>query len=177
MDGRELITASMRELEWVKVIEAVIEGRLRCFQAAERLQLGERQISRLCRRYEAAGPAGLVSAKRGRPSNRELSVDLGARTMALAREYYADFGPSLACEKLRECRLRTSGYSLMTFRKCRTIFVRHAPPGCRDCLINKGSKICRMPRLALATAINPGTTSAPAANAVQLHQDGGTKRR
>ncbi|WP_395061915.1 hypothetical protein [Paraburkholderia silvatlantica] len=35
MNGRELITASMRELERVKVIEAVIEGRLRCFQAAE----------------------------------------------------------------------------------------------------------------------------------------------
>ena len=103
MNGRELITASMRELERVKVIEAVIEGRLRCFQAAERLQLSERQISRLCRRYEAAGPAGLVSAKRGRPSNRELSVDLRARAMALVRERYADFGPTLACEKLAEC--------------------------------------------------------------------------
>ncbi|MEM5405851.1 ISNCY family transposase [Paraburkholderia unamae] len=103
MNGRELITASMRELERVKVIEAVIEGRLRCFQAAERLQLSERQISRLCRRYEAAGPAGLVSARRGRPSNRELSVDLRARAMALVRERYADFGPTLACEKLAEC--------------------------------------------------------------------------
>jgi hypothetical protein len=35
MNGRGLITATMRELERVKVIEAVIEGRLRCFQAAE----------------------------------------------------------------------------------------------------------------------------------------------
>lgn len=60
MNGRELITASMRELERVKVIEAVVEGRPRCFQAAERLQLGERQISRLCRRYEAASkPSGV----------------------------------------------------------------------------------------------------------------------
>jgi transposase len=103
MNGRELITASMRELERVKVIEAVTEGRLRCFQAAERLQLSVRQISRLCRRYEAIGPAGLVSARRGRPSNRELSIDLRARAMALVRERYADFGPTLACEKLAEC--------------------------------------------------------------------------
>jgi len=65
MNGRDLITASMRELERVKVIEAVIEGRLRCFQAAQRLQLSERQISRLCRRYEVCGPIGLVSGKRG----------------------------------------------------------------------------------------------------------------
>ena len=103
MNGRGLITATMRELERVKVIEAVIEGRLRCFQAAERLDLCERQISRLCRRYEADGPAGLVSGKRGKPSNRELPIDLRARAMALVRERYADFGPTLACEKLAEC--------------------------------------------------------------------------
>ena len=103
MNGRGLITASMRELERVKVIEAVIEGRLKCFQAAERLSLSERQISRLCRRYEACGPVGLVSCKRGKPSNRELPIDLRARAMALVRERYADFGPTLACEKLREC--------------------------------------------------------------------------
>jgi hypothetical protein len=103
MNGRGLITASMRELERVKVIEAVIAGRLHCFQAAERLDLCARQVSRLCRRYEAGGPAGLVSAKRGLASNRELPVDLRARAMALVRERYADFGPTLACEKLREC--------------------------------------------------------------------------
>ncbi|MEM5300262.1 ISNCY family transposase, partial [Burkholderia sp. JPY481] len=71
--------------------------------AAERLDLCTRQVSRLCRRYEACGPAGLVSAKRGLPSNRELPVDLRARAMALVRERYADFGPTLACEKLWEC--------------------------------------------------------------------------
>jgi transposase len=103
MNGHGLITATMRELERVKVIEAVIEGRLRCFQAAERLDLCDRQISRLCRRYEADGPAGLVSGKRGKPSNRELPIDLRARAMALVRERYADFGPTLACEKLAEC--------------------------------------------------------------------------
>ncbi|HVW52228.1 MAG TPA: ISNCY family transposase [Trinickia sp.] len=103
MNSHELITASMHELERVKIIEAVLEGRLRCFQAAQRLVLSERQISRLCRRFEACGPAGLVSGKRGKPSNRELPIDLRARAIALIRERYADFGPTLACEKLHEC--------------------------------------------------------------------------
>jgi transposase len=103
MDERGLITASMRELERIKVIEAVVDGRLCCSQAAERLDLCARQISRLCRRYEACGPAGLVSGKRGKTSNRELPVDLHARAMALIRERYADFGPTLACEKLEQC--------------------------------------------------------------------------
>ena len=48
------------------------------------------------RRYEAAGAAGLVSAKRGRPSNRQLPMDLRARALAIVRERYADFGPTLA---------------------------------------------------------------------------------
>ena len=103
MNGRGLITISMHELERVKIIEAVVQRRLTVVLAAERLQLCERQVSRLVRRYEAAGPAGLISARRGQPSNRELPVDLRARAMALVRERYADFGPTLACEKLAEC--------------------------------------------------------------------------
>ena len=102
MNGRGLITASMRELERVKIIEAVVEGRLRCFQAAERLELCERQISRLCRRYEAGGPAGLVSGKRGRPGNRKLDEGLALRALTIIRERYADFGPTLACGTLWE---------------------------------------------------------------------------
>jgi hypothetical protein len=46
--------------------------------------LCERQVSRLVRRYEAAGPAGLISARRGQPSNRELPVDIRARAMGEA---------------------------------------------------------------------------------------------
>ena len=101
-NGREFITITMHELERVKIIEVVVQHRQTIVLAAERLHLCERQVSRLVRRYEAAGPAGLVSAPRGQPSNRELPVDLRARAMALVRERYADFGPTLACEKLTE---------------------------------------------------------------------------
>jgi transposase-like protein len=103
MNERGFITATMHELERIKVIEAVCEHRLTMVRAAERLGLCERQISRLARRYASSGPAGLISGKRGQPSNRELPVDLRARSMALVRERYANFGPTLTCEKLREC--------------------------------------------------------------------------
>jgi Helix-turn-helix domain len=66
MNERGFITATMHELERIKVIEAVCEHRLTMVRAAERLGLCERQISRLARRYAASGPAGLVSGKRGR---------------------------------------------------------------------------------------------------------------
>jgi transposase len=103
MNERGFVTMSMRELERIKIIAAVAEHRLKVVQAAERLDLCERQVSRLVRRYETSGPAGLVSGRRGQPSNRELPIDVRARAMALVRERYTDFGPTLACEKLREC--------------------------------------------------------------------------
>ncbi|MGP8446435.1 ISNCY family transposase [Burkholderia vietnamiensis] len=94
---------TMREVDRLKVIEAVAECRLKPGQAAERLDLSVRQIERLVLRYRAAGVAGLVSGKRGRPSNHQLPAGKAQRALVLIRELYADFGPTLACEKLSEC--------------------------------------------------------------------------
>ena len=55
------------------------------------------------RRYVTQGAAGLVSRKRGRPSNHQLDPGLADRAIALIRQRYADFGPTLAREKLLEC--------------------------------------------------------------------------
>ncbi|WP_423395715.1 ISNCY family transposase [Burkholderia sp. LMG 21824] len=94
---------SMRELDRLKVVEAVIEQRLMPWRAAERLGISRRQIERLVARYRAAGPAGLLSQRRGHASNHQLPEDLAHRALGLIRERYADFGPTLACEKLCEC--------------------------------------------------------------------------
>ncbi|MBC8726705.1 ISNCY family transposase [Paraburkholderia sp. 31.1] len=99
----ERITMTMRELDRLKVIQDVTEGRLKPWRAAERLGLTTRQIRRLTTRFREAGVAGLVSRKRGMPGNRRLDDDLAQRALAIVRERYADFGPTLACEKLREC--------------------------------------------------------------------------
>lgn len=52
---------TMREVNRLKVIEAVAECRLRPGRSAERLDLSVRQVERLVWRYRAAGVAGLVS--------------------------------------------------------------------------------------------------------------------
>jgi transposase len=103
MNATGTITMTMREVDRLKVIEAVTDGRLKPGQAAGRLGLSVRQVERLVRRYRAAGVAGLVSGKRGRPGNHQLRPGKAQRALALIRERYADFGPTLACEKLREC--------------------------------------------------------------------------
>ncbi|WP_434799898.1 MULTISPECIES: helix-turn-helix domain-containing protein [Pseudomonas aeruginosa group] len=55
----------MRELDRLKVIEAIIEGRLKPAAAAQRLRLTTRQVHRLVLRYREDGPAGLTSRRRG----------------------------------------------------------------------------------------------------------------
>ena len=98
-----LITMSMRELDRVKVIEAVVEQRLMPWRAAERLGVSRRQIERLAERYRNEGGVGLISRQRGKPSHNQLPQGLADRALRLIRERYADFGPTLACEKLLEC--------------------------------------------------------------------------
>jgi hypothetical protein len=67
MNATGTITMTMREVDRFKVIQAVTEARLKPGQAAGRLGLSVRQVERLVLRYQAAGVAGLVSGKRGRP--------------------------------------------------------------------------------------------------------------
>lgn len=99
----ERITMTMRELDRLKIIQDVMDGRLKPWRAAQRLELTTRQIRRLVARLREHGPEGLVSRKRSRPSNNRLDARTADRALSIVRERYADFGPTLACEKLREC--------------------------------------------------------------------------
>lgn len=98
-----MITMSMREIDRFKTIQAVVDGNLKPGLAAQRLGLTARQVQRLVRRFCDDGAAGLISRQRGRPSNHQLPADLADAAMRIVRQRYADFGPTLACEKLREC--------------------------------------------------------------------------
>ncbi|BEU72177.1 hypothetical protein MAFF211271_17320 [Ralstonia syzygii subsp. indonesiensis] len=102
MPKPETITMTMRELDRFKVVQAVADQGLAVWRAAERLGLSRRQVERLVLRYREDGPSGLSSRRRGRCSNRQLPPGLESRVRGLIRDSYADFGPTLAAEKLRE---------------------------------------------------------------------------
>jgi len=93
---------SYEELDRVGVIERVIEKRLMQAEAARILGLTSRQVRRLRRAYERAGPGDLASKHRGRPSNRRLASELRREALATVRSGYEGFGPTLAHEKLTE---------------------------------------------------------------------------
>src|SRR6202453_2199573 len=91
-----------RPLDRMKCIEAVIDGSLTPIRAAERMGLTTRQVRRLAMRYRVEGRVGLVSRRRKQPSNNRLDAELEARVLKILRESYADFGPTLAAEKLAD---------------------------------------------------------------------------
>ena len=100
MDG--YITMSKQELTRLELIQKVIEKRLKQHQAAEQLNLTDRQIRRLCKAYKQIGPQGIVSKRRGKPGNRRMDLSLKQQVIDLVMEHYRDFGPTLAAEKLKE---------------------------------------------------------------------------
>lgn len=83
-------------------LSRVKRGELTVVAAAELMGLSLRQGRRAWKRFKGAGAAGLVHKLRGRKSNHALGEDDRERIVKVHQERYADFGPTLACEKLAE---------------------------------------------------------------------------
>jgi len=91
---------SQPELTRLEVIQRVKRKTLKQRQAAELLSLSVRQVKRLCKAYNGSGAAGLISKRRGQPSNNRVSEQTLNKARQLLRTRYPDFGPTLATEKL-----------------------------------------------------------------------------
>lgn len=95
------IEMSNTELTRKTEIERVLDQRIPQKGAAKRLGMSERQFRRILRRYRQEGDVGIISRKRGKPSNRKIETEI----REAVREFINDpimqgFGPTLMCEKL-----------------------------------------------------------------------------
>src|SRR3954454_8391451 len=97
-----VIVMSRPEIDRVHILRDVVAERITVREAAQLLRITRRQVFRLLKAYQTGGPAALVSRRRGRPSNRSYPAALRSEVLALITANYADFGPTLACEKLSE---------------------------------------------------------------------------
>jgi transposase len=93
---------SVSERDRAFLVRQAVEGLVSQREASERLGISVRQFKRLVRAWRSGGDAGLVSRQRGRPSHRRMSEVLRTRIGGLLKEKYADFGATLASEKLLE---------------------------------------------------------------------------
>lgn len=99
---KELLTMSEKELDRCKLMNSLQEKTISQLDVAERLGITTRQVRRLKTLYLTSGAEGLISKKRGRPSNRRFPMKFKAKVMGLIFKYYKDYGPTLAQEKLEE---------------------------------------------------------------------------
>src|SRR5579864_6063542 len=94
------LTMSRKERARVGLLAQVADGKLSVTAAAGLMRISVRQARRIWKRYQACGDEGLVHRLRGRTGNRGLKASVKQAVLALYRERYADFGPTLASEKL-----------------------------------------------------------------------------
>ena len=97
-----IVAMSDTERERAHVVRRVVAGEVTQVRAAELLLLGVRQVGRLVSAYRSRGDRGLVSGKRGKPSNNARCLCERQRIVVALQDRYADFGATLAAEKLLE---------------------------------------------------------------------------
>ncbi len=68
----KLLTMSTKELSRLEVMQRLVEKRMIQREAAEVLDVSVRQVKRLLRVYRRDGAEGLMSRRRGKPSNNHL---------------------------------------------------------------------------------------------------------
>ncbi len=92
---------SQREAQRLALVGEVVARRIKVREAATALGLSDRQVKRLARRVRDEGVEGVISRRRGAPSNRKIAQAVREHFMGLVCKHYADFGPTLACEYLQ----------------------------------------------------------------------------
>jgi hypothetical protein len=90
------------ELTRLEALRDLDQKRLTTEAAAQLLGLERRQVFRLLKAYRTEGATAVISKRRGGRSNRRKPDALRRVVLAVIREWYWDFGPTLAAEKLRE---------------------------------------------------------------------------
>ena len=92
---------SQKEFQRVKVIENAVGGRLSARETSRLLQLSERQVQRLKRRYQPDSLAWVQHGNRGQRRPWAVSVPQKQLILRLARGKYQGFNDSHLAEKLR----------------------------------------------------------------------------
>lgn len=94
---------NQNEIDRLSVLNKVLEGHLTQLKAGALLKISDRQIRNLLKAFKVFGLEGIISKKRGKPSNRCKDSSLKSLVLKNVSEKYHDFGPTFASEKLLEC--------------------------------------------------------------------------
>ena len=93
---------SKSERDRLVVLRRVKQGALTQRAAAEQLGLSPRWVKKLMERLRSEGDQGLAHRLRAKPSNNGHGAAAREEALALIRERYGDYGPTLASEVLAQ---------------------------------------------------------------------------
>ena len=98
----DILTMSQKELKRLHVIRKAIDKRIKQREAAELLELSQRQIRRLVSRVREESDKGIIHRSRGNKSHRAITEAIKNKALTLCRMRYVGFNPTFASEKLFE---------------------------------------------------------------------------
>lgn len=112
------ITLTLKELKRIKAIELSLNSQLTCQEAAQKLDISERQFHRLRQRYREGGAESLAHGNRGRPSPRRINAETRTVIGQLLESEYADYNSLHFLEILQSgYQIQISYSSLQNLRK------------------------------------------------------------
>ena len=91
------------EIDRLEVVQKITAKQITQVEASRLLGISYRQVKRIVKKYRQYGVAALVSKRRGKPANNRIASTVKQTALALLRDYYHDFAPTFANEKLSEC--------------------------------------------------------------------------
>ena len=102
MAQEEILTMSQKELKRLHVIRKAIEKGITQAEAAEVLEVSQRQVRRIIRRVRDEADKGVIHQSRGKLSHRATSIAVKNKILKFCRSVYSGFNPTFASEKLFE---------------------------------------------------------------------------
>lgn len=103
---QKTLTMSSKERDRLKIIQLIESDTITYTEAADLMNISERHLYRILKRYRTEGDEGLLHRLRGRTSNRGYDPTVRQRVIALYREKYSDYGPTLFSEMVyTECNI------------------------------------------------------------------------
>jgi len=98
----DTVTMSHKEITRLEVMQKLSSKQIKQNKAAQLLKISTRQVRRIYKEYKRQGALGVVSKRRGKPSNNKFPEEFKEQVLRIISENYSDFGPTLLCEKLAE---------------------------------------------------------------------------
>lgn len=91
-----------KESQRSHILKQVKQKKISLVKAAQLLNLSDRQAKRIWKEYKQNGVKGLVSKKRGKPSNRSIPKEKQQKIIRIIAEEYTPCKPGFATEKLKK---------------------------------------------------------------------------